>query len=233
MFLIITTITGMFLRPPLLIAIANSKVNKIPYTILDSDNPWFDKLRGIIYDDINDKYTIATLDGIYFSDDNFSSKLKKYTNQPPLSVMGVNVFEQLSDSSILLGSFSGLYSWNTKSNTVQDYVTKQKYIEPKGRSDPIGYNVVTGYSKHFNGKEVFFDYNSGANIVGLGQFVAMPSNIMNQPLSLWNLALEIHTARIYSFLIGNFYILIIPISGLLILFILISGFIVWYKKHRK
>ena len=33
-FLTITTITGMFLRPPLLIAVANLKVSKIPYTEL-------------------------------------------------------------------------------------------------------------------------------------------------------------------------------------------------------
>lgn len=232
-FLIITTITGMFLRPPLLIPIANSKVNKIPYTILDSENPWFDKLRRIIYDDKNDRYLIATLDGIYYSDDNFSSKLKKYKVQPPVSVMGVNVFEPIDTNNILIGSFEGLYKWDTQTGLIQNYISKQEYKETKRRASPIGSNVVAGYSKHFKGKEVYFDYNSGANLIGNGQFVATPLVIKHQPLSLWNLALEFHTARIYKFLFGNFYILVIPLSGLLILFILISGFIVWYKRHRK
>ena len=49
-FLILTSSTGIFLRPPFLIPIATSKVGKIPYSKLDSDNPWFDKLRTIYYD---------------------------------------------------------------------------------------------------------------------------------------------------------------------------------------
>ncbi|MCF8366405.1 MAG: PepSY domain-containing protein, partial [Bacteroidales bacterium] len=49
-FLMLTTITGMFLRPPLLIPIANVKVGKIPFTELDSPNPWFDKLRAVLID---------------------------------------------------------------------------------------------------------------------------------------------------------------------------------------
>ncbi len=183
-FLIITTITGMFLRPPLLIPIANTKVDKIPYTILDSENPWFDKLRRIIYDEKNDRYNIATLAGIYYSDDNFSSKLNKYKTQPPLSVMGVNVFEPIDTNNNLIGSFEGLYKWNTQTGFIQNYISKQEHKETKRRSAPFGSNVVTGYSKHFKGKEVYFDYNSGVNLIGDGHFVAMPLVIKHQPLSL-------------------------------------------------
>ena len=46
-FLLINTFSGMHLRPPLLIAIANKQVGIIPGTHLDSPNPWFDKLRRI------------------------------------------------------------------------------------------------------------------------------------------------------------------------------------------
>jgi uncharacterized iron-regulated membrane protein len=53
------------------------------------------------------------------------------------------------------------------------------------------------------------------------------------PMSLWNLALEIHTARFYQIFFGSLYILFIPLSGLVILFILVSGFILWWKWHRK
>jgi len=233
-FLLIITSTGVLLRPPLLIPIAGSKVNKIPYTILDSENPWFDKLRRINYDDQTDRYIIATIDGFYYSEDNFSSKLKKCNSQPPISVMGVNVFEQISDSVLLVGSFEGLFTWNTYTGLVQNYMTKQEHKEVNRRSVPIGSNVITGYTKHFKSQEVYFDYNSGAKLIGTNQkFVPMPLQIEQQPMSLWNLALEVHTARIYKSLFGNFYILIIPISGLLILFILISGFFVWNKNHIK
>lgn len=232
-FLIITTLTGMFLRPPLLIAIVGSKINKIPHTILNSPNPWFDKLRRIIYDDMNDKYIIATLDGIYYSDDNLKSKLHKYEIQPPSSVMGVNVFEQLNDSVLLVGSFSGLFLWENNNGNIWDYIKRIPYSPPSRRGSPIGSNIVSGYSNDFSGQEVYFDYSTGAKLINTKEpFIAMPLKIEQQPISLWNLALEFHTARIYQFMFGDFYILVIPLSGLLILFILTSGFIVWYKKHR-
>lgn len=231
-FLIITTITGMFLRPPLLIPIANSRVNKIPGTLLDSPNPWFDKLRKIIYDESHNRYVVATLDGIYYFDDNFSSELKRYKSQPPLSVMGVNVFEQINDSNLLVGSFSGLFLWNINSGYIENYITKKPYFKPKRQGSPIGSNVVTGYSNLYNNKEVYFDFGAGAKLINKsGRFTEMPHSIKSQPMSLWNLALEVHTARIYGFIIGGFYILIIPLAGLFILFILISGFVVWYKRH--
>ena len=232
--LIITTSTGMFLRPPLLIPIANSRVEKIPFSVLDSPNPWFDKLRRIIYDETHDRYIIATLDGIFYSDDNFASKLKKFQPQPPASIMGVNVFENINDSTLLVGSFEGLFLWDMKNGDIDDYIKKGPYKKPEVQGPPIGSHVVTGYSKHFKNKEVYFDFGRGAKLIGSeGQFTNMPLNIAQQPMSLWNLALEVHTARIYTFIFGSLYILVIPLMGLFILFILVSGFVVWYKKHRK
>jgi uncharacterized iron-regulated membrane protein len=61
----------------------------------------------------------------------------------------------------------------------------------------------------------------------------MPEKIAGQPISLWNTALEIHTGRIFQSILGDFYILIVPLTGLSLLFILISGFVVWFKLFRK
>ncbi len=233
-FLILTTVTGMFLRPPLLVAIVYSKVDKIPFTELDSPNPWFDKLRRIYHDEVNERFIIATLDGVFQSDDNFSSKLQKFEKQPPLSIMGVNVFEYVSDSVMLLGSFEGLFLWNTATGEILDYIDKEPYVAPVIQGPPIGKHVVAGFTKDFKGKEVYFDFGRGAKMIGeKDTFVNMPIDIEEQPMSLWNVALEFHTARIYSVFVGGFYILIIPIVGFLILFILISGTIVWYIKYRK
>lgn len=233
-FLIITTTTGMFLRPPLLIPIANAKVSKIPFTELDSPNPWFDKLRRIIYDDELDRYVIATLDGMYYSDDNFTSKLKKYTVQPPASVMGVNVFKKIRSNTYLIGSFEGLFVWNSKTGIITNHITKQLYIKPVVKGPPIGQHLVTGMSADYYNNEIYFLYNSGALSNNKSQlFIPMPTQIQTQPISLWHIALELHTGRIYNFIIGDFYILVVPIFGFITLFILISGFIVWYKKYRK
>lgn len=231
-FLIITSATGIFLRPPFLIPIANSKVSKIPFSELDTNNPWFDQLRRIIYDEEINRYIIATSEGIFYSDDNFKSELKAFEIQPPVSVMGVNVFRKYYSNTYLIGSFNGLFVWNTQNNRVFDYIKKENYRMPKQRSRPIGEFMVTGFSNDFGEKEIFFDYNTGAQSIGNAPFVKMPKSIKEQAISLWNVALEIHTGRIFQSILGVFYILIVPSTGLALLFIIISGFIVWWKLYR-
>lgn len=232
--LLITTITGMFLRPPLLIPIANSKVGKIPYTELASPNPWFDKLRRILYDEESNRYIISTLDGFYYSDDNFNSELKKFKFQPPASVMGVTVLRKEKQDTYLVASFMGAFIWNSKTGEIINYITGKPYIKPKGMSSPIGKFKITGMAKDLNEYDVFFDYSAGAISLNKNKkFSEMPVKIKNQALSLWNLALEFHTGRIYGSLIGDFYILVVPLSGLMMVFIIISGFVVWFKRHRK
>lgn len=233
--LIITTFTGIFLRPPLLISIANTRVGKIPRTELATPNPWFDQLRRIIYDNEKDRFIISTLYGFYYSDDNFQTELIKYKLQPPASVMGVNVLRKTSYNTYLVGSFEGLFEWRPEQGTIYDHIKNEKWHKPKTVGPPIGEYLVTAYFDDNKGKEIVFDYNKGAiNINGDRDFAALPKTIKSAyRMSLWNLGLEIHTGRFYEFIFGKFYILIIPIAGLSILFILISGFVVWWKIHRK
>jgi len=234
-FLIFTTITGMFLRPPLLIPIAYAKVGKIPGTELAQTNPWFDKLRRIMYDEEEKRFIVATLDGFYYSDDNFKSDLIAFNNQPPASVMGVTVFKKTAKNTYLIGSFEGLFEWNTNTGKVWDYIEKKTWVKPKKKSRPIGKYLVTAYTDDYKGEEIIFEYNRGAININNGiEFSKQPEIIAQEyRLSLWNLGLEIHTGRIYEFLFGIFYILVVPLSGFGILFILISGFIVWWQMHRQ
>ncbi len=233
--LLVNTTTGMFLRPPMLIAIANSKVKKIPHTELATPNPWFDQLRRVCYDADIDRYIIATSKGFYYSDDNFSTDLKMFDYQPPASIMGVTVLEKFDTNEYLVGSFEGLFLWNSETGKIWDYITNKPYVAPVNHGRPIGQFLITGYSKDFDNQKVIFDYNFGAmNILTGEKFTKMPQNIIeNSPISLWNLALELHTGRLYQFLIGDFYILIVPLVGLSMLFILISGLWVWLKSIKK
>ena len=233
--LILNTTTGMFLRPPLLAFIGNSRVGKIPFTELATPNPWFDQLRRIFYDKEIDRFIIVTMDGLYYSDDNFKTELKQYLFQPPASVMGVTVFEKIDSYKYLVGSFEGLFVWNSQSGEVIDYVKKQPYVTPTSLGKPIGDYLVSGFTRDFKNQEYFFDYDKGAtNINGAERFPYLPRKIIDDsPISLWNVALEIHTGRIYQSLIGDFYVLIVPLTGMIVLFILISGFIVWLKIRKK
>jgi hypothetical protein len=232
--LILITITGMFLRPPLLIAIYPTSVKKIPCTELNTPNAWFDKLRRVVYDENKNEFAFATIDGIYFINSDLSNKMTPAENQPPISVMGVNVFEKINSNLFLVGSFEGLFVWDRASGMVYDYVEKKPYFPISQKGSPIGNHMCAGFSNDFSMGPVYFDYNLGAIPLNSDQaFPSMPEILKNQPMSLWNFALELHTARIFDALIGSFYILIIPIIGLFTLFVLLSGFIVWYKIHLK
>jgi uncharacterized iron-regulated membrane protein len=52
-------------------------------------------------------------------------------------------------------------------------------------------------------------------------------------MSLWNVSLEIHTGRIFEHLLGMFYILYVPLAGLCLIMVLVSGFFIWWKVYRK
>ena len=82
------------------------------------------------------------------------------------------------------------------------------------------------------GKEYYFDFDKGATAISGTPFAEMPAEIKNQAMSLWNVALEVHTGRYYRFMFGPLYILFIPLAGFSMLFILISGLIVYLKKYR-
>ncbi|MCF8227798.1 MAG: PepSY domain-containing protein [Bacteroidales bacterium] len=230
--LIINTLAGMFLRPPLLITIANTKVAKIKYSYLDNPNPWFDKLRSVIYDEALERWIIGTNEGIYFSEDDFSSDLKYFPVQPPVSVMGINVFEQKGTGQYLVGSFSGLFRWIPSMNYVENYVTKSTRIDYNPSGPPLGQQVVAGYLAGSQGREYFFDYDRGAIPISSPEgFTPMPKKVKNQPMSLWNVMLEVHTARFFRFLFGDFYILFIPLFGIFSLSLLITGLVVWLKVY--
>ena len=234
-FLIFMTLTGMFLRPPLLIAIAYNRVAKIPFTELDTPNPWFDVLRRIMYIHEEEKFIISTSEGFYSFDKDFKDKGKFFEIQPPASVMGVTVFEQLNAENVLVGSFEGLFNWNYKTGEIFDLIKKQSYYAPMQKGSPVGDYKISGFSTDFKGQPIAFEYQLGAiNINNNVAFSNMPENVINKStISLWSLALEVHTGRIYGVLLGMFYILVVPLGGILVLITLIAGIVIWFKFHLK
>lgn len=232
--LLITTFTGIFLRPPLLAMIGNVRVKKIPFTELDTPNPWFDILRRMIFLPDEDMFIISTSEGFYFSGDNFKT-LNRFRHQPPASVMGVTVLKNAENGALVVGSFEGLFLWDYHTGYVYDVMKQQEYIRPVKAGPPVGDFKITGYGFDKKGREIVFDYSHGATgIFGKADFPEMPAEILKKsPMSLWNVALEVHTARFYKVILGNFYILIVPLTGMFTLLILISGIVLWFKYHRK
>ena len=239
LFLIINTFSGMHLRPPLLIAIATKQVGIIPGTHLDSQNPWFDKLRRVNWDEELGYYIFSTSDGFYFAEETLTKKLIPPPQQAPVSVMGCNVLKPLGNLEYLVGSFSGMYLWDIKTGQVNDYFTRKNYVAPEGMARPIAANMVAGLVEG-NNKSWWFDYNRGvlhmnsSGNASSSTFPKMSDEIRSEsPMSLWNVSLEVHTGRIFEHLFGMFYILYVPIAGICVMLVLISGFFIWYLVYRK
>jgi hypothetical protein len=234
-FLIFVTVTGMFLRPPLLIAIANSVVQPIPGTVLSSSNPWYDKLRRVLYDEQQHIFIFSTYDGFFIADENFQNPMRQPMNQPPVSVMGCNVLEKKAEDSYLVGSFNGLFLWNPFSGQILDYLSGSPYQAPEVAGPPISKDMIDGWFADNIGNGFYFDYNLGVLPIRTNvEFGKMsPEIISKSPISLWNLSLEVHTGRIFEPILGMFYILYVPLAGLCILVVLISGFFIWWLGYRK
>lgn len=232
-FLLITTITGIFLRPPLLIAIASARVGKIPFTELDNPNPWHDMLRRIHYLPEGKKFVIITQDHFYEADERMSD-IRLFDTQPPFSVMGVNVLIPTDSNKLQIGSFMGLYEWNYRTGEVNDLLTGKRWQRPVKKASPVGDWKIMGYTDDSGTGRIYFDYDKGSKMpINQDHFPDMPEKVKSSPLSLWNFSQEIHTGRIYRFMLGDFYILIVPLTGIFVILCLLTGFYMWYKLRRK
>ena len=221
------SITGMCLRPPLMVPLA---MNKTTEKVKDG-NVWHDKLRAIRWDAAEENWLVSTSEGFLRVDEHFQHKpiLLNKEKAPKVSPMGVTVFESDGKGGWLIGSFSGMFRWYPEKNLIVDYFTGKQNIEKS--MIPISNHLVSGYSKDFfGGKEVVFDYSKGAS---LGEIASTPELLSAIPMSLWNVALELHVGRCYSPFLGPLSDLFVFIAGLLITLVLLSGYIILKRRKKK
>ncbi|MGD9556879.1 MAG: PepSY domain-containing protein [Mangrovibacterium sp.] len=231
--LTILFLSGTFLRPPLLIAIARATISPLKFSHLDQPNPWYDKLRDILYDKATGRLLLSTYDGMYFIEPD-SFRPERFRNQPPVSVMGINTFEPLQNGFFMIGSFSGLFLWNPSVPEIVDYA-KGKLWEPASSGRPVGDFKVTGTITDVSGNKYMIDYDRGAiPLHHRNNFPVMPENLLKESkMSLWSVSLEIHTGRIFEFLLSDFYILLVPLTGLAAVMVVISGYLLYRRRYRK
>lgn len=224
--------TGMFLRPPLLIPIAGKMVQPLKHTQLDQPNPWHDKLRDVVYDSTFERFILSTSSGMYFLNPaNFSTE--RCQVQPPVSVMGINCFREFHDGTYLVGSFSGLFLWNPMMPTVINFVSGSAY-QPMSAGAPVGEVKVSGMLVDHEGYPFLIEYSQGIQpLHHEKRFPAMPAQLQQTRISLWNFALEFHTLRVFSALMGNWYMLLIPLVGLSSIMVLLSGYLYFRKRYKK
>lgn len=241
-------ITGMCLRPPLMVPLV---LSKLPQAVGKDGNVWQDKLRAIRWDAVQGDWLVSTSEGFLRVDEDFSQAPKMLPDDecPKLSPMGVTVWESDGKGGWIVGSFRGIYRWNPVNhslNQILDYFTGKPSEETS--MIPISDNLVCGYSEDFlGGKPLVFDFAKGVEDAK-GQAVALcndePKKSRNEesmsdlicetaPMSLWNVALELHVGRCYSPFLGPLSDLFVFLSGLLITLVLLSGYIISHRRRKK
>lgn len=241
-------ITGMCLRPPLMVPLV---LSKLPQAVGEDGNVWQDKLRAIRWDAVQGDWLVSTSEGFLRVDEDFSQAPKMLPDDecPKLSPMGVTVWESDGKGGWIVGSFRGIYRWNPVNhslNQILDYFTGKPSEETS--MIPISDNFVCGYSEDFlGGKPLVFDFAKGVEDAK-GQAVALcndePKKSRNEesmsdlicetaPMSLWNVALELHVGRCYSPFLGPLSDLFVFLSGLLITLVLLSGYIISHRRRKK
>lgn len=216
---LLLALTGWCLRPPLMIPLVLNKVGIIPGTELDSPNAWRDKLRMIRYDADSNEWLLSTSEGFY-SLKTLRSVPCIVKDTPPVSVMGLNVWQQDEKGRWLCGSFSGMCVWDRHNNTVTDYFTGKPATKKKGI--PISDNAVSGYSADLTAKPFSVDYYGGTAAI------AQPERFATLPMSLWNVALEVHSGRIYIGTLATY--IFVFFAGIAAVWCLWSGYRIRKRK---
>jgi len=232
--LLIIMLTGMFLRPPLIMAIARGKINKAYYPSLKSDNPWEHKIRNAFYDTKEEKLVLDCKDGVWSGKLSSNKTFTKIKLPVPIFAMGATVFEEEKPGIWLVGSFGGLHRVNYLKGTSEP-ILQVKQNKNSGRPASV---LVTGYLQEHEGKEYILGHYKGVcDTRGnqMEQAFSMPIKIRNDyRMPLWNYLFEIHNARIFKSVLGGFYMLVIPLGALFSLLILLSGiWDYWFSKPKK
>ena len=220
--LLLVAFTGWCLRPPVLVALVSLRTPAIPYTIADSDNAWNDRLRMLRYDYEYGDWLLSSSEGI-FSLSTLESVPVRLEKTPPVSVMGLNVWQKNCDGNWLTGSFSGMYVWDRSRQVSTDYFTGETAEDVSG--PPFGKYAVSGYCDNIGNEPFVVEYYDGTSVL------PMPENLSSLPMSLWNFAQEIHTGRIYTIL-GKGTLIYIFFAGLAALWCIYTGFVIRRKKRK-
>lgn len=229
-FMAIVAGTGLFMRPPLLAALADGWIPASAYPGFLEENPWDRKIHNAMYDAIEDRILIEAEDGLWSGPSDFSRAFEKTTLKVPIFVMGATVLQTYAQHDLLIGSFSGLFHWQRQSGEAYSLrngvkVTDTKTLRPSKF-------MVTGYLRTYDGREFMNTHEQGIipiNDSKRGDFFQQPAELMSgYRMPLWNYLFEIHNARIFETWIGAFHILVIPLGSMLFLLVIFSGVFDWF-----
>lgn len=238
--ILFSALTGIFQRPPFLIAIAGFGYPSWAHPAPQPVNPWHDKLRKALYDPARDTLVISASDGLFETKKDELVKGKatvwRIDGGAPISVMGATVFKPAYPERrlgpYLVGSMSGLYTWDRAEGIVRDVFTG---LPPQSRSGPpVGSQSAMGFA-NLDGRWVWSDYRGGLFDFSLNRiYLPMPESLKNGgEMSLWHALFELHNGRMFDFLLGWWSWVVVPLGGLAVVAVTFSGIYERLVRRRR
>lgn len=233
--ILIISATAFFMRPPMLVVIANGSVSAKYYPGILHKNIWHEKIHTALYDPVEKKIILETTEGFYASSSDFNNLFFKDSLNTPMFVMGPTVFDTLGHGGYLIGSFNGLFHLERATGKPIDMLTGK---EAKNISNVRpAKKMITGYFKTPEGEEFITTHEQGLLPIGesklKGRF-RMPEQMeSNCRMPLWNYMFEIHNGRFFKGLIGPLYILLVPFGSLFFFIVTLTGIYDWFIVRKK
>ncbi len=225
--------SGIFLRPPLLLATVTHS--------LDSDNPLLrfsprssgfgGKIQAATTVG-NGTIVLSTQSGLWRGPAHLDGAFQRLQLPVPIHGMGVTVLERMADNQLLIGSFNGLFVVDEKQGRIWRLRRPGLQESNPYQSNDLVSGVVMAGDQPF----VRFDYHDGMLPMTAGQrsLPTMPTEIAAAaPMSLWHYLFEFHNGRIFEPWLGPWYLLIIPFSGIILLLLCLSGAYDWWCRRGK
>jgi hypothetical protein len=228
--------TGFFMRPPFIVALVGSDMDRALYPGPLSENPWDGKIQNALIDHSRNRLLLAA-DGIWaFALDDDGRPLGEAQVAPlavPIFVMGPTVFECLDSGDLLIGSYSGLFRLPADGSPIQNALTLSRRL-PQSTVRPAGI-MVTGLGQSATGDLFVSTHRNGLQPLAGEKvlFQRMPAAMRATRLSLWNACFELHNGRFFKDFIGPFYILLTPTGALMLFLIVVTGLIAWLRRKYR
>ncbi|MDF1614561.1 PepSY-associated TM helix domain-containing protein [Desulfurivibrio dismutans] len=242
-FLVILGVSGALLRPPLLIALAPYSLNQDHplLTLSPRSDDFGGNIQKALYLSASDQLLLATQGGFFQGPADFSRPFAPRRVPVPIHGMGVTVLEEVEPGLILVGSFMGMYLWEEASGQTQRLPRPGLQGGNPYMSNDLLSGVVmekippqagTGQWPRFR-----VDYHDGmmpTDPRDYRQPPRMPAEVgRHTPMSLWHWLFELHNGRIFEKWLGIGYMLIVPIGGIGLLLLSLTGLYDWLYRRRK
>ncbi len=180
----------------------------------------------------NGTIIISTQNGLWRGPATLDGEFHRLQLPVPIHGMGVTVLERMANDQLLIGSFSGLF-------VVEEFQGRIWRLRRPGlqESNPYQSNdLVSGVVMAGGQPYARFDYHDGMLPMTTRQplLPTMSAEIAAAaPVSMWHYLFEFHNGRIFEPWLGPWYLLIIPLGGIILLLLCLSGAYDWWCRRGK